>query len=182
MRWVTGWWTVTWSSWRAGRGRTRCGLGGQELQHIGLAGPASFTRNADCDLDHVLVHIDRGHPVMHHFHVPPPEGGSPELNREQKAGRPTGPLTSIRRLTHALEAAAGMTRNGTPAPHFSAASNGTKRTGDDGRHASPSTHLPPRRHPPEPPQTYAQTPSPAPISSQASRAHLFLFGWSTFDA
>ncbi len=57
---------------------------------------------------HVLVHIDRGHPVMHHFHVPPPEAAL-RTNREQKAGRPTGPLTSIRRLTHALAAAAGMT-------------------------------------------------------------------------
>jgi hypothetical protein len=50
---------------------------------------------------------------MHHFHVPPPEAAL-RTNREQKAGRPTGPLTSIRRLTHALAAAAGMTRNGDP--------------------------------------------------------------------
>ena len=57
--------------------------------------------------------IDRGHPVMHDFHAPPPEAAL-RTNREQKAGRPTGPLTSIRRLTHALAAAAGMTRNGDP--------------------------------------------------------------------
>ena len=37
-----------------------------------------------------------------------------DSNREHKARRPTGPLTSIRRLTHALAAAAGMTRNGDP--------------------------------------------------------------------
>jgi hypothetical protein len=54
---------------------------------------------------------------MHHFHAPPPEAAL-RTNRERKAGRPTGPLTSIRRLTHALAAAAGMTRNGDPAPNF----------------------------------------------------------------
>src|SRR5271166_5861590 len=40
--------------------------------------------------------------------------GCRKTNREQKARRPTKPLTSIRRLTHALAAAAGMTRNGDP--------------------------------------------------------------------
>src|SRR5260370_12581977 len=62
---------------------------------------------------HVLVHIDRGHPVIHHSHAPPPEAAV-VTNREHTARRPTGPLTSIRRLTHALAAAAGMTRNGDP--------------------------------------------------------------------
>ena len=64
---------------------------------------------------------------MHHFHAPPPEAAL-RINRERKAGRPTGPLTSIRRLTHALAAAAGMTRNGDPSTDFSTASNGPKRT------------------------------------------------------
>ena len=62
---------------------------------------------------HVFVHIDRGHPVIEHSHAPPPEAAV-VTNREHKARRPTGPLTSIRRLTHALAAAAGMTRNGDP--------------------------------------------------------------------
>ena len=84
-----------------------------ELQHIGLAGPALRARHPDRDLDHVLVHIDRGHPVIKHSHAPPPEAAV-VTNREHKARRPTGPLTSIRRLTHALAAAAGMTRNGDP--------------------------------------------------------------------
>ena len=67
---------------------------------------------------HVLMHIDRGHPVIEHSHAPPPEAAV-VTNREQKARRPTGPLTSIRRLTHALAAAAGMTRNGDPSTTLS---------------------------------------------------------------
>src|SRR4029077_6826257 len=130
-----------------------------------------------CDLDHVLVHIDRGHPVMHHLHVPPPEAAL-RTNREQKAGRPTGPLTSIRRLIHALAAAAGMTRNGDPSTKLFSGlerpkANRWRRTARQPQHA-PSTP------PPSPPTTAnpRADPSPAPISSQASRhevAHLFLF-------
>ncbi len=47
-----------------------------ELQHVGLALAPSVTRDPDRDLDHVLVHIDRGHPVMNHPHAPPPEAAS----------------------------------------------------------------------------------------------------------
>ena len=147
-----------------------------ELQHIGLAGPALRARHPDRDLDHVLVHIDRGHPVIQHSHAPPPEAAS-ETNREHTACRPTGPLTSIRRLTHALAAAAGMTRNGDPSTTLNHGLGTVQSTPvtTDGTPGPACTFRPAtvlRNH-----GKPRADPSPAPISSRASRhevAHLFL--------
>ena len=150
--------------------------GRAELQHIGLAGPALCARHPDRDLDHVLMHIDRGHPVIQHSHAPPPEAAV-VTNREHKARRPTGPLTSIRRLTHALAAAAGMTRNGDPSTtlmHGLETVQSTPVTTD-------GTPGPACTFRPSPVlQNHGKPradPSPPPISSRASRhgvAHLFL--------
>src|SRR5689334_11056259 len=55
-----------------------------------------------------------------------------------------------------------MTRNGDPSTTLTyGLGNGPKYTGDDGRHARPSMHLPPRRRPLEPRQA-TRRPQPAP--------------------
>ena len=78
----------------------------------------------------------------------PPPAAAPPYRWEQGAPPARAP-DQYRRLTHAHAAATGVTRQGAPAPILTTASNGPRRNGDDGRHASTTVHLPPRPPPPD---------------------------------
>lgn len=124
------------------------------LQDLRLAGPGFLTRGPDCDLDHVLVHVDPGDALVQHPHAP----GHLLQRQSSPDGTMTRPPARARPVqetdTRARSSSGGYPER-TLAPFLLTASNGPKADGDGERarrhHYAPSIP-PPHTGPPEEPR------------------------------
>ena len=110
---------------------------------------------------HVLMHVDPRDALMQYLHACHLPSGHPRPDTDTRAARQSPGQNG--RLTHAHAEAAGVTRQGAPAPIYLTATNGPQAVGHDGRHAlrectfQPLPYQPRHREKPRP----ADNPQPA---------------------